>query len=119
MTLQTIIDAPETPSAAAGEVARGGEGMTTVTLHKSNIARCNGLEVKSRGMTDPIAPLCRLLLDESAAKPFDDVLIYRDGTLCFTPAPLIWWASTHCTESDDLSVRTTVYKARPMPEASA
>ena len=87
--------------------------MIRVTLRDTDKARACGIEVKGRGMAGPIGPLCRRLIEERRAKPFDDVMIYRGETLCFHPAPLIWWASMHASESATTSVRTDVYKPRP------
>ena len=87
--------------------------MIRVTLHDTDKARACGIEVKGRGMAGPIGTLCRRLIEDRRAKPFDDVMIYRGETLCFHPAPLIWWASMHTSESATASARTDVYKPRP------
>jgi len=87
--------------------------MTSIILHGTDAARACGIEVKGRGMAGPIGPLCRRLIEERRAKPFNNVMIYRGETLCFHPAPLIWWASMHTSEGASSSVRTDVHKPRP------
>lgn len=87
--------------------------MIRITLHGTDTARACGIEAKGRGMAGPIGPLCRCLIKERRANPFDDVVIYRGETLCFHPAPLIWWASMHTSESAAMSARTDIYKPRP------
>lgn len=89
-----------------------------ITLHKTNIARCGDVEVKTSWRSGPIGPLARKLLNEGLARPFDSVEVYRDGTLCFYARDLIHWASIHTTESESRSVTTKVYKPRPDLEAA-
>lgn len=84
-----------------------------IELHGLDTASCLGVSIKGRGMTSPIGPLCRQLIDECRAKPFADVEIWRGATRCFLRAPLIHWASLHTTESAHSSAKTTVYKPRP------
>ena len=88
--------------------------MIRIDLHDIGVARSNGIEVKARGMSGSIGPLARRLITERLGKPFDNVMIYRGDTLCFNPAPLIWWASTQTSEGVSQSAKTAVYK--PMPK---
>jgi hypothetical protein len=88
--------------------------MIRIDLLSIGVASANGIEVKARGMSGAIGPLARRLLTDRLAKPFEDVMIYRGDTLCFNPAPLIWWASMQTSESFGQSAKTGVYK--PMPQ---
>lgn len=88
--------------------------MIRIDLPSIGVATANGIEVKARGMSGAIGPLARRLLTERLGKPFDDVMIYRGDTLCFNPAPLIWWAATQTSESFGQSAKTGIYK--PMPQ---
>jgi hypothetical protein len=88
--------------------------MIRIDLHSIGVASAKGIEVKARGMSGAIGPLARRLLTDRLAKPFEDVMIYRGDTLCFNPAPLIWWASMQTSESFGQSAKTGVYK--PMPQ---
>ena len=87
--------------------------MHRIELHGSNTASFGGITHKSNWRTGPIGPLARKMLDTGAAKPFDKVEVYRNGTLCFHARDLIHWATVHSTESDAASVKTVVYKPRP------
>ncbi|WP_424974232.1 hypothetical protein [Dinoroseobacter sp. S124A] len=91
---------------------------TRIELSGLNVASCLGVTVKGRGMASPIGPLCRKLIDERLCKPFADVEIWRGGTKCFMRAPLIHWASLHCSEGADTSATVSVYKPRPEFAAS-
>ena len=79
-----------------------------ITLHGTNEARFADIHYKARGMSGPIGPLARSLIAFSAAKPFDEVEVYRGDTLCFKRQSLIWWASMACTETAATSARLHV-----------
>ena len=87
-----------------------------ITLHGTNEARFADIHYKARGMGGPIGPLARRLIETRAAKPFDEVEVYRGDTICFKAMPLIWWASMACTETAATSARLHVYK--PLPEGA-
>ncbi len=82
-----------------------------IELTGNYTASADGVEVnyekRSRGA--PICALARKLV-EAGHDPDTEVHVYRNGTLCFQPAPLWHWAVIRVEESDnsDQSARIRV-----------
>ena len=78
-----------------------------IELTGSDTASAEGIKVqRPRG---PICAIARKLVD-AGHDPDTEVQIYRNGTLCFQPAPLWHWAVIRVEESDnsDQSARIRV-----------
>ncbi len=80
-----------------------------ITLHGSNVARCEGHEVKARGMAGPICSLAREMVDRGY-DPNRPVRVYRGDTVCFSTVSLGWWAKKQCRESKELEPKFYKYQ---------
>ena len=83
--------------------------MITVELTGTNQASACGRTVKAKGMGGPIGKLARLLVADGYAG-HDLLHIVRAGTVCFTHAPLSYWAAHDATEGDGYSCRMVKHK---------
>lgn len=73
-------------------------------------------EAKRRG--SPITDLARKLV-KAGYDPDTQVQIWRDGTLCFKPAPLRIWAKLRAVERDGRSATFETWEAMPNDKAAA
>lgn len=87
--------------------------MIEMQLSGTNTATSCGHTITARGMSSPIGKLARMLVADGYAE-HDQLHITRNGTMCFNPAPLSYWAARDATESDAIGARIIKYK--PMPE---
>lgn len=64
-----------------------------------HVARCPAFDLEVRGVTGSvIGNLARKLLAEKKIDPNTPVEVRRDGTLCFHPKPVSWWAGIAVSE---------------------
>lgn len=73
--------------------------MLTIQLLGSTTAVCGNFSVTS-SKKDPVAPLCRKLIDLGNVSPDAPVVVMRDGKMAFNPSTLGAWAEHNVVDSD-------------------
>ena len=66
-------------------------------LSGCDTASACGIERKGRGMSGPIGPLCRDLIEAGYAA-HDMIAFYRGDAVSLLPARLSWYAERTCSE---------------------
>ena len=74
--------------------------MIYIELTGMNTATACGRTVKTSGKSSALPKLARMLIDDGYAA-HDVTEVRRNGTVCFTPTPLSWWAKRDITEGDN------------------
>ena len=86
--------------------------MTTaieITLHGSGEARWGDLSVTGR---NALCALVRKIVASGVCEMLP-ANVTRDGTPCFVPTPLSWWAERSVSEGASHSAKFVAYQAMP------
>ena len=80
----------------------------TIELHGTDAAECGEFRYTANWRKGPIPYVARMMID-AGCDPSHTVDVRRNGTLCFNPMPLSWWACKQVYESDTASVTFRSY----------
>lgn len=83
------------------------------TYHGTSETRANGQTFKARGMSGVNGGIARQLI-EAGESPKRKIEFHRNGTLCFSAKPLLFWADRQTNES--IAQPAKIGKYLPMPE---